>query len=74
VGFSNSKDERLLFYYENVRRQVEAERHLKYRFTTGSVRQYAERLREELDRRRLIYTAITWDVVTRNPASDETSR
>jgi hypothetical protein len=52
------KDERLLSFYENIRSQVEAERYFAYRFTTGSVRQYAERLREEMDRRRLIYTAI----------------
>ena len=70
MDFSNSKDERLLSFYENVRRQVEAEKHLKHRFTTGSVRQYAERLREEMDRRRLRYTAITWDAVTRDPSSD----
>jgi hypothetical protein len=73
VDFSNSKDERLLSFYENIRSQVEAERYFAYRFTTGSVRQYAERLREEMDRRRLIYTAIKWDAVTSDPSSDETS-
>jgi hypothetical protein len=40
VDFSNSKDERLLSFYENIRSQVEAERYFAYRFTTGSVRQY----------------------------------
>jgi hypothetical protein len=70
VDFSNSKDERLLFYYENIRRQFEAERYLKHRFTTGSVRQYAERLREEMDRRRLMYTAISWDSASGDPSSD----
>jgi hypothetical protein len=70
VDFSNSKDERLLFYYENIRRQFEAERYLKHRFTTGSVRQYAERLREEMDRRRLMYTAISWDSGIGDPSSD----
>jgi hypothetical protein len=73
VDFSNSKDERLLSFYENIRGQVEAERYLKHRFTTGSVRQYAEHLREEMDRRRLIYTAIKWDAVAPDPSSDETS-
>jgi hypothetical protein len=73
VDFSNSKDERLLSFYENIRSQVEAERDFAYRFTTGSVRQYAERLREEMDRRRLIYAAIKWDAVTPDPSSDETS-
>jgi hypothetical protein len=74
VDFSNSKDERLLSFYENIRSQFEAERYLKHRFTTGSVRQYAERLREEMDRRRLIYAAIKWDdVVTPDPSPDETS-
>ena len=73
MDFSDSKDERLLFYYENIRRQFEAERYLKHRFTTGSVRQYAERLREEMDRRRLNFTPISWDGVTREPSSDRTS-
>ncbi len=73
MDFSNSKDERLLSFYENIRCQVEAERYFKYRFTTGSVRQYAERLREEMDRRRLIYTAIKWDAVTPDASSAETS-
>lgn len=70
VDFSNSKDERLLTFYENIRSQFEAEKYLKYRFTTGSVRQYAERLREEMDRRRLTYTAISWDDVTGNNSPD----
>ena len=74
MDFSNSKDERLLSFYENIRSQVEAERYLKHRFTTGSVRQYAERLREEMDRRRLIYAAIKWDeLIAPDASSDETS-
>lgn len=73
MDFSNSKDERLLSFYENIRSQVEAERYFKHRFTTGSVRQYADRLREEMDRRRLIYTAIKWDFITPDPSSDEPS-
>jgi len=60
MSYSNSKDESLLTYYENIRQQVEAERYSQHRFTTGSVKQYADSLREEMDRRRLRYTPIMW--------------
>ena len=33
----------------------------RYRFVGESARQYAERLREEMDRRRLKFTPIDWD-------------
>jgi hypothetical protein len=60
MSYSNSKDESLLTYYENIRQQVEAARYSLHRFTTGSVKQYAESLREEIDRRRLRYMPIMW--------------
>jgi hypothetical protein len=60
MSYSNSKDESLLTYYDNVRQQVDAERYLERRFTTGSVKQYANSLREEMDRRRLKYRPINW--------------
>jgi hypothetical protein len=55
MNFSQSKDERLLAFYENVRRQVELDKQHggKYRLAGEGVKQYAERLREEMDRRRL---------------------
>jgi hypothetical protein len=59
---SKSSDESLLVFYENVRRQVDAD--IKsggtYRFIGESVKQYADRLVEEMDRRRLRFTPIDW--------------
>jgi hypothetical protein len=57
-----SKDDSLLAFYESVRRQVEADMRDggRYRFVGESARQYAERLREEMDRRRLRFTPIDW--------------
>ena len=62
MNFSQSKDERLLAFYENVRRQVEIDmqRGGRYRFAGEGVRQYADKLREEIDRRRLKVTPIDW--------------
>jgi hypothetical protein len=62
MNFVQSKDERLLAFYENVRRQVELDRQSggRYWFAGEGVKQYAERLREEMDRRRLSYKPIDW--------------
>jgi hypothetical protein len=62
MNFRQSKDERLLAFYENVRRQVDLDKHAggRYRFAGEGVKLYAERLREEMDRRRLNYTRIEW--------------
>jgi len=60
MSYPNSNNESLLTYYENIRQQVDAERYSQYRFTMGSVKQYADGLREEMDRRRLRYTPIMW--------------
>jgi hypothetical protein len=62
MNFSDAKDESLLTYYESVRRQVEADMRGggRYRFVGESARQYAERLSEEMDRRRLRFTPIDW--------------
>lgn len=62
MNFSQSKDERLLAFYENVRRQVELDNRSggRYRLAGDGVKQYAERLREEMDRRRLRFTPIDW--------------
>ena len=60
MNFANTKDESLLAFYESVRQQVEADRHGKHRFTENSVREYANRLREEMDRRRLRFNPIDW--------------
>ena len=63
MNFSQSKDERLLAFYENVRRQVELDGRSgsQYRFAGEGVKQYAENLREEIERRRLRFTPIDWD-------------
>ena len=62
MSFSSTKDDSLLVFYESVRRQVEADTNSggRYRFVGEPVRQYAERLREEMDRRRLKFTPIDW--------------
>jgi hypothetical protein len=62
MNLSNTKDETLILYYESVRRQVQADMQAggRYRFMGESVKQYADRLREEMDRRRLNFTPIDW--------------
>jgi len=62
MNFANSKDETLLRFYDNVRDQVRADSQLggKYRFMGDGVKQYAEKLREEMDRRRLKFSPINW--------------
>lgn len=62
MDFSNSKDERLLAFYDNVRRQVELDMRWggRYRFAGDSVKLYADKLREEMERRRLRFTPIDW--------------
>ena len=54
-------DQRLMFFYEDIRKQVEADRGHKHPFTAGpKVREYAEQLRSELIRRRLAHSPIDW--------------
>jgi hypothetical protein len=62
MNFSQSKDERLLAFYDNVRQQVELDMRSggRYHFAGDGVKQYAEKLREEMDRRRLRFTPIDW--------------
>jgi len=62
MDFTNSKDERLLACYDDVRRHVELDNLAggRYRFAGESVKKYAERLREEMNRRRLRFAAIEW--------------
>ena len=63
MNFSQSKDQRLLMFYEGVRKQVELDRRAgnRYRFAGEGVKQYAERLREEMDRRGVRYNRIDWE-------------
>jgi hypothetical protein len=62
MEFVKSKDETLVAFYENVRRQVEADNQLggRHRFAGDGVKQYADSLREEMERRRLRFTPIVW--------------
>ena len=62
MDLSNSKDERLLSFYDGVRREVELDIRSggRYRFAGDGVKQYADKLREEMVRRRLRFTPIEW--------------
>jgi hypothetical protein len=62
MDFTHSNDQSLLNFYESVRRQVEADKSLgnRFRFVGDTAKQYAERLREEIERRRLRFTPIDW--------------
>ena len=60
MNFSQMKDERLLAFYENVRQQVVLDGDSRYRFACDGVRAYADKLRQEMERRRLRFTPINW--------------
>jgi len=62
INFSQTKADRLLAFYDGVRRQVELDKQAggRYRLAGDGVRQYAEKLREEMERRRLQFTPIEW--------------
>jgi hypothetical protein len=62
MNYSQMKDERLLAFYENVRRLVALDAGSRYRFSGDGVRAYADKLREEMDRRRLRFMPIDWPV------------
>lgn len=58
--------ESLLRFYENVRKQVEADRdtmrrgHIHFFANGDGVKKYAAGLRAELERRRVSFSPITW--------------
>jgi hypothetical protein len=62
MNFSQTKDERLLAFYENIRRQfyLDMQAGGRYRLIGEGVKQYADKLRDEMDRRRLRFTPIDW--------------
>lgn len=60
MNFSQMKDERLLAFYENVRQQVILDGNNQHRLAGEGVRAYAERLGEEMYKRRLMFTPIDW--------------
>jgi hypothetical protein len=63
MNLPEMKSERLLAYYENVRRQVQIDKQtgVELRFAGEGMKQYAERLRAEMERRRLNFSPIEWD-------------
>jgi hypothetical protein len=61
VGLADLNDKSILCFYDNIRRQVDAERGLPFKFMNGpEVRQRAAALLEELIKRRLEHTPIEW--------------
>lgn len=61
MSLETMPDESLMRYYENVQQQVEADRVHKHRLTAGpTVRQYADKLRDEMIQRRLQHVPILW--------------
>jgi hypothetical protein len=60
MNYSQMKDEGLLLFYDAVRQQVILDGNSRYRFAGDGVRAYADKLREEMDRRRLSFTPIDW--------------
>jgi hypothetical protein len=61
-GISGLADENVRRLYESIREQVVADLRLggRHRLMGESARQQAERLRAEMDRRRLRFTPIDW--------------
>jgi hypothetical protein len=55
-------DESLRAYYESVRRQVAADTSFggRHRLVGAAVKEYADRLKTEMDRRRLDFEPIVW--------------
>lgn len=64
---ANLTDQSLLAYYESVRRQVIADQRLGGRCRLAGIhmREYAGRLIEEMNRRRLSFTPIDWPALDR---------
>jgi hypothetical protein len=60
MGIENMPNERLLLFYESVRREVDLDRAEKQRFMGRNVREYAESLRGEITKRQLQCTPILW--------------
>jgi hypothetical protein len=62
MALQDLTDESILKLYESIRHQVGADVQLpsKYRLLGDTAKRQAERLRDELDRRRLRFTPIDW--------------
>ena len=62
MNFADCSDDCLLHYYESIRRQVMADKQSggRYRLAGANVRAYADRLKDEIDRRQLRFRPIDW--------------
>ncbi len=62
-------DESLLAYYESVRRQLAADGRLgcRRRVAGDAMKQYADRLKGEMNRRRLRFEPIVWPSSGKTP-------
>jgi hypothetical protein len=62
MNFAKTKDESLTVFYESIRQQVNADMRSggRHRFAGESVKEYADRLKEEMERRRMQFTPIDW--------------
>jgi hypothetical protein len=62
MDLHNLSDESLRAYYESVRRQVAADTSFggRHRLVGAAVKEYADRLTSEMDRRRLDFKPIVW--------------
>ena len=61
MSLENLSDESVARYYENIRQQADADRRHKEHFTaSSSVRERADKLRQEMTRRRLQHSPINW--------------
>ena len=61
MSVEHMPDQRLAHFYENIRKQVEADRANKHQFMANpTVRQYADTLRSEMIKRRLQHAPIEW--------------
>jgi len=61
TSFTQSTDKRLLAFYETLRRQVDADVRSggRYRFD-NAVRQFADSVQTELQRRKVKFAPINW--------------
>ncbi len=61
MSFERLSDESVSRFYESIRQQAEADRKHKHRFTdSSSVRERADKLRQEMIKRRLQHSPISW--------------
>jgi len=61
MSFERISDESLTRYYDSIRQQAEEDRRHKHHFTASpSVRERADKLRQEMIKRRLQHSPINW--------------